>query len=152
MRCIYFMIMLSMTLQVVHLQVTIFEELITERGYPFETHSVKTEDNFILTLFRIKSRIPDENQENRKEVVLLAPGLDESADAWILNRANNSLPFYLLEKGFDVWLLNNRGCSYSREHTEYHISHSKLWDFSFQEMAQFDVPATLRFITAHTGQ
>jgi len=51
------------------------------------------------------------------------------------------LPVLLFQEGFDVWLGNNRGTMYSREHK--HLdpdADDDYWDFSHHEFAAFDLP------------
>lgn len=135
---------------------TIFEDDIKALGYPCEQHLVKTSDGFILTLFRIQAKASPTDDNNRliadKPVVLMAHGLDESSDVYIVNTEGKSLAIVLANSGYDVWLLNNRGTAYSRQHSKYHVSDPKLWDYSFQEMASIDVPEVLAFITLFTKQ
>ena len=83
--------------------------------------------------------------------MLLAHGLDEIADIYILNDEDKALGLVLANKGFDVWMINNRGTCHSRQHIHFSLYQSEMWDFSFQEMAQFDVPAVLKYITKTTG-
>lgn len=132
---------------------SMFVEEITELGYPHETHTVKTADGFILTLFRIQKR--GSGQEGLRKglrPVLLAHGLDELAHIWIINESDTALGLVLADKGYDVWLLNSRGSAYSREHEHLSVMDNKYWDFSFQEMAQHDVPAVLDYIYRLNGQ
>ena len=77
-----------------------------------------------------------------KPVVFLQHGLLASADSWVSNEA--SIAFTLANKGYDVWLGNQRGTKYSRTHSW--LNPDKLedlhyWDFSFTEMGEIDAPA-----------
>lgn len=62
----------------------------------------------------------------------------------------NKIPFlvaYLLyDQGYDVWMLNVRGNTYSRHHIKYTTNHAAFWDFSFHEMAIYDLPASINYI------
>lgn len=133
---------------------SMFEEDVLKLGYPCETHTVRTSDGFLLTVFRIQAKNSNLTNEGMllpgKEVVLLSHGLDESSDVFIVNSEDKALAFILANQGFDVWLMNNRGNAYSRQHTNYLIEDAKLWDYSFQEMASIDVPETLEYISGKT--
>lgn len=135
---------------------TIFEEDASALGYPCEHHLVKTSDGFILALFRIQAKGSQKDESGKlksgRPVVLLAHGLDEIADVYIINSEDKSLGYLLANQGYDVWLMNNRGTAYSRQHHKYSISDSELWDYSFQEMASIDVPEVLDYITLTTKQ
>lgn len=54
---------------------------------------------------------------------------------------------------FDVWLLNSRGNKYGRDHRTLNpaISPGPFWNFSWFELAMFDLPASIDFILEKTG-
>lgn len=70
----------------------------------------------------------------KKPVVFLQHGLLASADSWIINEETVAPAFALANKGYDVWLGNQRGTKYSRKHQN--LDPDKMedlhyWDFSF---------------------
>ena len=73
----------------------------------------------------------------------------------MLQNTTESLPIKMAEQGFDVWMTNSRGNLFSIEHTnpEYDSNkfYSKYWDFSFHEMAIYDVTANVFYIKNITG-
>jgi lysosomal acid lipase/cholesteryl ester hydrolase len=55
-----------------------------------------------------------------------------SATVWVIHDKNNSPAFTMLENGYDVWLGNNRGTPFSRNHTVLNPDKdSEFWKFSF---------------------
>jgi len=55
-----------------------------------------------------------------------------SATVWVIHDKNNSPAFNMLENGYDVWLGNNRGTPFSRNHTVLNPDKdSEFWKFSF---------------------
>lgn len=120
--------------------------------YPLEEHTVTTSDGYILTLFRIQAK----NTQIRSglPVALLNHGLLDSSDSFIINEEHQAPGFILANSGFDVWFVNNRGNVYSLGHTKYDSSDagSAFWDFSWQEMSQYDLPAAIQFVSSKTGQ
>jgi pimeloyl-ACP methyl ester carboxylesterase len=62
------------------------------------------------------------------------------------------LAFVLADQGYDVWLANQRGTRYSREHTKLKDSDHKYWLYSLDDLAQYDVPAALDLIANVTGK
>ena len=117
-----------------------------------ETHKVTTCDGYILSIHRLrhKNKILSKNQFP----VLLQHGLLADSALWILNGGDeNSLGFALALAGYDVWMANSRGNTYSREHetmSGWNPLHLKYWDFSFEDMALYDLPATVDYILGET--
>jgi len=122
-------------------------ELLSTKGYPVQEHFVKTDDGFILRMFRTSR-----NFTQPRPAVLLQHGAVDSADTWVLNTPAQSLPMILADQGFDVWLGNTRGNKYSRNHTKYNPLQKEFWDYSTDEMAQFDLPAEVNYIIQTTKQ
>ena len=128
------------------------------RGRPTYT----TEDGYINTAFRIcgkKTYANDENPYikkpvaiNKKPVAIYQHGLLDCC-ASIVNNEEKSLGLKLVEKGYDLWINNSRGNRYSRDHKLFDVDNNteRFFDFSFQEMAQFDQPALWDYVLKTTG-
>lgn len=82
--------------------------------------------------------------------MLLQHGLFDSSDTWIVNEEKKCLAIHLARQGFDVWLGNNRGNKYCRQHSSISTESPEFWDFSFQEMGKYDLPAMVQEITKKT--
>lgn len=131
-------------------------EIIRYHGYPAEEYTVQTEDGYLLYIQRIPAgRVEDSCDIHGcppKEVVFLQHGLLCSASNWITNLPNESFAFLLADAGFDVWMGNVRGNTYGLRHIKYKTNSNKFWDFSWDEMVKYDLPAMLKFVTAKTSQ
>ncbi|UPQ98091.1 lipase [Chloropicon primus] len=135
-------------------------ELAASKGYEVEKHKVTTQDGYVLGLVRIvgspqgaETRPCPGSQE--KPPVLLQHGLIDSSATWVMNMPRQSLGFVLADLGYDVWLGNNRGTTYSMEHRDlregFDAWDEEFWDFSWDEMAAFDLPAEIRYVLDATG-
>lgn len=124
-------------------------ELITSKGYPLQTHNVTTEDGYILTIFRIPSSRT--GAKPTRGPVILGHGVLDSSNTWVLNNAEESLGFILADASFDVWIMNVRGNLYGLANTHLKPSQSKFWDFTWDDMAQYDLPAVVDYVLNTTG-
>ncbi|KAK5577682.1 hypothetical protein RB653_002626 [Dictyostelium firmibasis] len=133
-----------------------FIETVNFNGYPCEHHSVTTEDGYILGVFRIPYSYNENNSNNNnnnktRQPILLQHGLLDSSITWIVNNANQSLPFILSDMGYDVWMGNNRGNTYSINHTRLDVKSREFWEFSFDDMGWYDLPSMVDYIIDTTG-
>ncbi|NXP07040.1 LICH hydrolase, partial [Thinocorus orbignyianus] len=126
-------------------------EIIRYHGYPSEEYDVTTKDGYILRVFRIPAGRNSRNT-GQKPVVFLQHAFLGDATHWISNLPNNSLGFLLADAGYDVWMGNSRGNTWSLRHKILNPSQKEFWKFSFDEMGKYDIPAELYFIMNKTGR
>ncbi|XP_012153789.1 gastric triacylglycerol lipase [Megachile rotundata] len=123
-------------------------ELIKRDGYPIEVHKVITEDGYILEIHRIphgKNNYKS-NLTTSKSPILIQHGLASSSADWILMGPNEALGYILADAGYDVWLGNNRGNIYSKNHISMAPSNRRFWDFSYHELGVYDLPAMIDYV------
>jgi hypothetical protein len=92
-----------------------FAEMCSIFGYGYEEHVVTTPDGYLLALHRILPGDFDKNKDsdsaplNSKPVVFFQHGLLTNSEFFTaLSDVHRSLPFVLIDNGYDVWLGNNR--------------------------------------------
>ncbi|KAL2312415.1 Triglyceride lipase-cholesterol esterase [Schizosaccharomyces pombe] len=125
-------------------------------GYYVEDHLVRTEDDYILCIHRISKDSPGRigsPHPKKLPVVYCHHGLLMNSEVWVCNvDPRNCLVFDLVNKGYDVWLGNNRGNKYSRQHLRFDSTDKEFWDFSIDDFAQYDIPDTIDYILKTSGQ
>lgn len=113
-------------------------------GIDVQEHTVTTEDGYILKAFRIP--------RPGAPVVLLQHGVLSTAWCWLDNEVALSPGLQLYRAGFDVWLTNSRGNTFSRSHKILKNSSRAFWNFTFVKMGHYDVPANVRYILQNTSK
>lgn len=166
-------------------------EYIRSHGYHAELHEVVTSDGYILAVHRVRSH----NHLHKKKLqpLLLIHGMDVSSMGWLIasphggsirieeinydtgettvrEEYTQNIGFALADRGYDVWLLNNRGNVYSTRHVTlnpfrgnsgHHFKSwgdfnclppldGKFWDFDFADLALKDIPAAINYILNET--
>ncbi|XP_071691702.1 triacylglycerol lipase 1 [Rutidosis leptorrhynchoides] len=124
--------------------------LIRPCGYSCLEHSTQTEDGFLLGLQRVSSDVLSLGVQSRPPVLLIH-GLFMGGDAWFMDSPNESLGFVLADRGFDVWVANVRGTKWSHGHASLSDGDKEFWDWSWQEMALYDLKAMLTYISSITN-
>uniref|UniRef100_T1JV93 Partial AB-hydrolase lipase domain-containing protein n=1 Tax=Tetranychus urticae TaxID=32264 RepID=T1JV93_TETUR len=142
------------------------DQLIESRGFQYEIYYVTTEDGYILQNFRIINPYAREARKKLKPILLLHP-LFTTCSAWLFNSPGGhikpwvnghppkdtsaALGFLLANLGFDVWMINVRGNSYSTNHTHLNPKDPEFWNYTVEEIAIYDVTATVEQIKKETG-
>ncbi|XP_027106025.2 triacylglycerol lipase 1-like [Coffea arabica] len=119
--------------------------LIQPYGYPCSEHTAQTKDGYLLGLQRVASNSRYLRRQYGPPVLLLH-GLMMAGDAWFLNSPNQSLGFILADHGFDVWAGNVRGTRWSHGHVSLTEKDKDFWDWSWQELALYDLEGMARYI------
>lgn len=126
-------------------------EIIEHWGYPSEIWDVTTADGYILTMHRIPHGKDDPDPTAARPAILMQHGLECSSSNWVTNLPWESAGFMFADAGYDVWLGNMRGNAYSTGHLNMTEKDKDFWRFSYDEMAQYDLPAMVDFMRTKTG-
>ena len=108
-----------------------------------------TEDGYVLTLGHIAGKINEPTAH--KPAVLFMHAQDCDMNEYVAHGPETAPAFVLVNEGYDVWLGNNRGSLYSHAHVSLDIHSKEYWDFYQEDMARYDAPAFIDYITETTG-
>ena len=124
-----------------------------EYGYTWDAFEVTTEDDYIVSAFRITGTTENGPITPTKESLLIMHGHSQDATSWIEDykrqppllkpdyTPGKPMPLQLADLGYDVWMGNNRGTRYSLGHKTIPATDSKYWNWSWSEMGLYDAPA-----------
>lgn len=122
--------------------------------YDCHEYNVTTADGFRLGVQRINSRSLSSASEP-KGPVFLNHGLLSSGQTWVVNppdESDVSPAFVLADKGYDVWIGNGRTTSFSHGHEYLTEKDEAYWNWSLDELADFDLPSMLHLVTNITNK
>ncbi|XP_045609070.1 lipase 3 [Procambarus clarkii] len=86
-----------------------------------------------------------------RPVVFLLHGILLSSADFVMNDPDQALGFMMADAGYDVWIGNNRGNFYGRRHVHLSPEEPEFWEFSWNEMARYDMPAMLGYVLNVSG-
>lgn len=122
--------------------------LIENAGYQGEAHRVITEDGYYLMVHRV---LPKNTKNTVKlKPVFLMHGMGATSADFLLTGPEIALGFLLSDNGYDVWLGNARGNTYSMKHQNYSSSSKEFWTFSWHEIGYYDLAASLDYLLRTT--
>lgn len=123
---------------------SITAEYIKKYGYPVENYDVVTDDGYILQMYRI----PGNNMD--KLPVLVQHGILGSSDNFVITGPKQGLIYQLHDAGYDVWLGNMRGNTYTKKHRYLSAGSPQFWNYTFHELAIYDLPAMMNYVLRNT--
>ncbi|KAJ3163731.1 hypothetical protein HK101_000599, partial [Irineochytrium annulatum] len=115
-------------------------------GYSCDTFETITEDGFVLFAHRVGKQ-GGGGVHGSKGPVILMHGLFQSSGVWVTS-GMDSLAFFLVDQGYDVWMGNNR--TSIEQHAVLKPSDAKFWDWSLDELARYDFPAIVDLVRRET--
>ncbi|VVC92798.1 unnamed protein product [Leptidea sinapis] len=127
-----------------------FTQYAIKYRYIAEEHTIVTDDGYILSVFRIQNKKCE--GRTHQPPVMLMHGLTQSSDTFLDAGPNAGLAYLLADACYDIWVGNQRGNYYARRHVILDPDKDPtFWNFSFDEMGYYDVPAMIDYVLDHTG-
>ncbi|XP_011567900.3 lipase 3 [Plutella xylostella] len=127
-----------------------FLQLCRYDGYDCEAHTVTTLDGYILSVFRV---LPNANCTEQKQPILFMHGLYLTGDDCLTPGPGAAHCYLYSDACHEVWVPNVRGNRYSRRHVYLNPDRDdKFWDFALEEHSYLDLPASVDYVLAKTGQ
>ncbi|CAD6186674.1 unnamed protein product [Caenorhabditis auriculariae] len=130
-------------------------EIARHFGYASEAHVVRTEDDYILELHRFPCALNESDcrpSDQKKPVVFMQHGLLSDGFCFIPNMPSQSAGFVFADAKFDVWIANSRGTPASQKHIGFGPDDKRFWNFSFDEMARYDLTASIKYVLQTTSR
>jgi len=129
-------------------------QVIRSEGYPAEEYYAVTPDGFRLNIVRIPYGKNDPNPKiGGKPVVFMQHGLLDSACTWVMNPPEQSLGYIMADAGFDVYLGNVRGNTWSMENIYLTQDDEDYWNLiDFDNMISQDLPSMIDKALEVSGQ
>jgi cholesterol oxidase len=106
--------------------------------YKHRDKSVVTEDGARIVLTRFS---PKQDKVGERGPVMLVPGFGMSSYAFTLDTVAKNLTEYLVEQGYDVWVLDYRASDRSP---------ASWTQFSLDDIATKDLPAAVKYVRERT--
>ena len=124
------------------------KQLVEAAGFGYQEHHVTTDDGYVLMVVQIKNKQVQAGAH--PPAVFFQHGLMDTSHSWISQSADKASVFRMAAAGYNVFLGNNRGNSFSNTNT--HLDSKKdaekFYNFSFAELGIHDVPAQLDKVRA----
>ena len=95
-----------------------FSDVMDQHGYSWQPYETETEDGWTLTMFRITGRTHEESHQTERHPipVLMQHGWSMDAKVWADWNGEGGetvWPLLLVDRGYDVWMTNQRATQYS---------------------------------------
>lgn len=127
--------------------------MIRSNGYPAEEHHVITSDGYNLTIHRIPwGRVDNYLPVSKRPPVYIQHGLLCSSADFLVGGTEQGLAYVLADAGYDVWMGNCRGNTYSKSHIRLKPYQRQFWRFTWHEMGTIDVPAMIDYVLNQTQE
>lgn len=127
-----YLIICYFLINILHLNFLFQYNYLKKYNYTLEDHTVTTSDGYILGLHRITTGRNGIYATEGKPPVLLVHGLISSSMDYVNYGPGRSLGLMLADGGYDVWLMNCRGNTWSRKHKTLSPTDREFYQFRYK--------------------
>lgn len=119
-------------------------------GFDIKDEEVETQDGYYLRMHRVINPRHRPGQDGKGGFpILILHGLFQSSGSFITSE-ERSLAFWLSERGYQVFLGNNRAV-FGMGHRYLSRKDPRFWDWTIRELAMYDLPALVDWVCLATG-
>ena len=135
-----------------------FKAICDRWGYTFEPFQVTTDDDWVLTLFRITGKIGEPARiylPGNKPIFFQHGMYSDAATSIAFSIFGKPWSMSLFDAGYDVWFGNNRATRYSEgragDAAGQSINDEEHWQWTTQDLAEYDVRSQVDKVLEVTG-
>ena len=145
------LLLLSLQIGLCQQEYLTVDEIIGGYGFAIERHDVTTEDGYILSLWRLTR--PDQSEEpTSRPIVLISHSILYAGEHYLMHGPDLSPAIYFYNLGYDVFLNNLRGSTYSRRHQTLNPDTDReFWAINYSSY-EIDQRANIQYILDLTEQ
>jgi lysosomal acid lipase/cholesteryl ester hydrolase len=145
------LLLLSLQIGICQQEYQPIDNIVREYGFAIERHDVTTEDGYILSLWRLTR--PDQNEEpTTRPILFISHSTMYAAEQFMLHGPDLSPAMYFYNLGYDVFLNNLRGTTYSRRHQTLNPDTDReFWAINYSSF-EIDQRANIQYILDLTQQ
>ena len=120
-------------------------------GFDIIDEQVETKDGYFLRVHHVVCLKQDDelSKIGRGFPILIVHGLFQSSGSFITSE-ERSIAFWFAQRGYDVYLGNNRGI-FDMGHRYYSRYSPAFWDHDVEDLALYDIPALIDYVRHQTG-
>jgi pimeloyl-ACP methyl ester carboxylesterase len=139
------LLLLSIQIGICQQEYQPIDDIVREYGFAIERHDVTTEDGYILSLWRLRRSDQDQEPTGRP-ILYMSHSSWYSPEHFLMHGPNLSPAIYFYNLGYDVFLNNLRGSTYSRRHQNLDPDTDReFWAINFNHF-EMDQRANIQYI------
>ena len=119
----------------------VWAEVADRDGMTWETFDIVSKDKtWVIPVFHITGTVDGGFYETdeTKAPLLFQHGAFGDASGWL--SSSHHYIFELANRGYDIWMFNQRGSRYTRRSDGFTVDQQEYWDWDQTDMVKYDLP------------